>query len=237
MGDPNGNTNTDFRNPTAGNRALDINGNMVEGDVLFLNGAECLVFFLGGTMESSRVDVAGFAANPRAPFIAADNRVGPFHEFKNSLFVDLDQDGMPEYLDTLSGQTRPFIYLSSYEGAGYKPYGIDGMPGTADDDIAGLTRLYYSSPPFAASEPIPDGSTIDNDGDGTPDPKAVPINNNSFQLISAGYDFEYGIGGYYDGDSIKLQVQGAPSTAPRPENPNRSFERDNITNFKAGILN
>src|SRR5690606_10124611 len=40
-----------FVNPVAGNNAVDLNGNGIESDTLYLCGSECLVFFLGGLQK------------------------------------------------------------------------------------------------------------------------------------------------------------------------------------------
>ena len=226
LGDPSTNTNTWPGNPTAGNNSLDLNGNGTEDDVILLNGAECLVFFLGGVTEypvalpnnPNGWAPLGFSANPQYPFARGGNRFGPFVTFDPARLVDLDPvpDGMPEFLDTLSGQELPYQYLSSYEGRGYQPYGLNNTPGDADDELGvgfGLTRIYYQSPPFLLSDPIPTN--------------ARPFNPDTFQIISPGRDFEFGSetgmgGGYYNGEGVASD---------------RGFERDNITNFKGGRLN
>ena len=97
----------------------DINGDGDKSDTLTLDGRECLVFFLGGMSKNG--GAIGFAKNPANPFSrTGSNRVGPFHEFVNNRFVDTDSDKMSEYVDTYSGQTTPILYLSSYDGRGYR---------------------------------------------------------------------------------------------------------------------
>ena len=51
------NTSTGPLNPTAGNSSRDWNGDGDETDAIYLNGAECLAFFLGGIY--SRADLNG----------------------------------------------------------------------------------------------------------------------------------------------------------------------------------
>ena len=125
---------------------IDINGNRnFNGDgttnpsagAIPLNGAECLVFFLGGVPATlSPLSVggtpAGFSPNPADPFgitVSGGNRtvVGTnrehFTEFDASRLFRYQPTGgslrsMNTYKDTLPGQ-QPYLYLSSYNGQGY----------------------------------------------------------------------------------------------------------------------
>ena len=204
--------------PTAGE--IDLNGDGDAVDVLVLNGTECLVFFLGGVFQRGPVsnDLAddvqiGFAANPTFPFGATStsNRIGPFVTFNVARYTDVDGDEVPEYRDPLPGQQRPYIFVSSYDGRGYQPYGINGTQNDADDEI----------PLQGGTGMINDIYRQDDRNPSTPPPLAPALNPNSFQIISpGGDDFEFGAGGEYNGE--------------RSVNVN---ERDNITNFKNGRLN
>ncbi|MEQ9409711.1 MAG: prepilin-type N-terminal cleavage/methylation domain-containing protein [Fuerstiella sp.] len=89
-------------------------------DAVFLNGSECLVFFLGG-MRTMQPDVGliGFSKNPINPFTrAGENRTIP-HEFKPDQLSDVDGDGMLDYMDSLPDQRTPILYVSSNNGQGY----------------------------------------------------------------------------------------------------------------------
>lgn len=209
----------DFTYGGGGN--IDLNDNGTDDEVLILNGAECLVFFLGCGTEQVDTDgdgtddawaTLGFAANPQDPFSTGGNTVGPFHEFSSDRFVDIDGDEMPEYVDPLPEQTAPYIYVSSYDGRGYQPFGLDydcavpSNPTTTDDELPSstLTDIYYLS--------------------WTDECTNKPLNPNTFQIISPGEDGEYGTGGLYNGESVGSAA-------------GRAYERDNITNFKGGRLN
>jgi hypothetical protein len=204
-------------------------------DVLFLNGAECLVFFLGGVTSDNtdfttgEYNVVGFAANPRNPEqnnSVAGNRIGPFHEFDSARLVDTDGDRMPEYLDSLNSQRTPMLYFSSYGGRGYQPWGMDLTPGTEDDEIF--------DPAFVASGPVTVYFVVDDEvnNPGTY-PAGTPWNENSYQLLSPGYDGEYGHGGEYTSDFRLTPTPMTQSPAgPRPI----LEERDHITNFRRGRL-
>jgi hypothetical protein len=214
-------------NPVAGNSSVDLNGDGDETDVIVLNGSECLVFFLGGVFSrggntASLADDAliGFAANPQMPFNATStsNRVGPFFDnFAVNRFVDVDGDSMPEYLDPLPGQTRPYIYVSGKGGTGFAPFGVDGNATTVEDNEVPTDP--------SASPPAPMIDDIYRQDDGSTPPSATLgpyINLQSYQLISPGSDTNFGAGGEYDketSNSVSLD------------------DRDNITNFAKGRLN
>ncbi len=86
-----------------------------------LSGEECMVFFLGGMPDYSGGSVPalrGFSKNARWPLaVAGENRDGPFFtEFKGDRLSDLDNDGVPEYLDSLPDQKTPMSYASALNG-------------------------------------------------------------------------------------------------------------------------
>lgn len=175
----------------------DINGDDDKLDLIHLTGAECLVFFLGGVNATNVVDKSGglqttpvaastgapierweplgFSVNPANPFARGGSRLGPFYVFdslrlvnKNSVSPAIDGEGMPEFLDSLPGQTKPYVYVSSYGGKGYRAADLNFGPGST------LTSVYKQS-------------TGGQD-----------FNPKSFQIISAGFDGEQGSGGALD---------------------------------------
>ncbi|WP_417375135.1 prepilin-type N-terminal cleavage/methylation domain-containing protein [Gimesia maris] len=169
----------------------DINGDGDVTDTILLNAGECLTFFLGGVWEKNangNYITFGFSKNPAKPFLnpghtAADpgydsdysatnsGRQGPFFEFDNSRFVDTDGDNAPEYLDSFPSQQTPYIYLSSYEGRGYRTGDITGT---------GLADVYRQGDPTV-----------------TPPTTDPPYKPKSFQIISPGADYQLGTGGNY----------------------------------------
>lgn len=91
------------------------NGGLGNTGPVFLSGDECLVFFVGGVYTGSATSPAyiGFSKNPATPFSSTGaNRDSSFYEFDPGRFVDIDGDGLLSYIDTLSGQTSPFLYIS-----------------------------------------------------------------------------------------------------------------------------
>ena len=217
----------------------DINDDGDTSDTITLNGAECLVFFLGGVPDQTG-NIAtpwaplGFSTNPENPFIRGGARHGPYHEFdagrlnnQEGTTATLDPEFMPEYLDSLPGQRNPILFASSYGGRGYRDADVQLTTQAAYDEYVTPPTgfAYYYRRYSGTTYPIP-----------AVDPPGAPVieifstreafNPRSFQLISPGMDGEYGWGGVLNTD-MELNE-------PRPE---RAYERDNITNFKGGTLN
>jgi len=176
------------------------------GAPVYLNGAECLVFFLGGVNSNPTgpPQFIGFATNPQLPWaVYPANRVGPFFEnFIADRLVDLDGDGAKEFLDSLPDQSTPYLFFSSQgksyrkanSATAYDDFDVHGGPSNPSD----MTQIYLG----------PDGRT--------------PLRDQGYQLISPGLDKLYGIGGVYtDGDELTGTRIG---------------EADNITNFSGGVL-
>lgn len=98
----------------------------VPADGFHLNGAECLVFFLGGVIDPVAGVPSGFSKNHANPFVAKREYHPPLFEFDQRRLVDLDQDGFHEFLDPSPVQTKPYLYISSTDGQGYDPGDFEG---------------------------------------------------------------------------------------------------------------
>jgi len=124
--------------------AYDFNDNSATTDTFTLTGSECLVFFLGGVQKNGAL--YGFSKNPSDPFeTTSTNREGPFFEFAPSRLKPTPVTANAPakvYVDGLGGQTNPYVYLSSYDGQGYRVA-----------DIPASTNL--SGPYLTASGGIP----------------------------------------------------------------------------------
>jgi prepilin-type N-terminal cleavage/methylation domain-containing protein len=184
-------------------------GGLNNADRLHLNGAECLVFFLGG-IESGSVTapvLGGFSRNPLTPWTASENPHGPFMEFDLGRMVDVDGDDAYEYLDALPSQETPILYLST----GGTRYNKDNDPALDDYDVHVTDINNPSVDPRDLKEVYMQANG------------KTPYRADSYQLISPGEDGEYGTGGTYTPD------EDFPT--------DRRVEADNITNFSSGTLN
>lgn len=181
------------------------------GATVQINSGECLLFFLGGIMTESTDPSGkkiktpiGFSKNPSTPFAPnGTSRQTPFMEFGAHLFPggrfsDVDNNGMLEYLDSLPGQTKPILYFSSYEGRGYRLAELPSGLSLVDIYRVGTPTLV----PGPATQSLP------------------PQKPQSYQLVSPGYDNDYGSGGAYTQGSAMYNVR----------------DNDNITNFANGTL-
>lgn len=173
-----------------------------------LRGAECLVFFLGGmstvdgtgtAVSQDRPDTGftkvGFSKNGSNPFEAQSrNRVGPFFEFNPARLMVTTQSTAPEllvYFDTIPTQQSPYVYASSYDGIGYENLDVQGTS----------NRLTTSAYRVSATGAF--------------------WKDRSFQIISPGFDGQFGTGGEWTEATADTVLTGT----------NRNVERDNITNF------
>lgn len=251
---------------------LDMNGDGKVNPPYLLTGDECLVFFLSGVPKpfvSSGTDSfgqIGFASNPKNPFLP-DAYVDPATkavvvpprrtvavEFLSSRLVDLDGDGFPSYADSYSGSINPtpYAYFKSYGVNNYDPDDCNFVTepdGTASPRGAfgglGIGVVGYVTSP--APNPYTLGSPIPIDSTGNLDTTQAAfiaswVNASSYQIVCAGGDRQYGLGGWWDSrnNSNKLPfspLANATATGLAPLGSDaRGVERDNITNFSGGPL-
>ncbi|GIW86624.1 MAG: hypothetical protein KatS3mg108_0948 [Isosphaeraceae bacterium] len=230
----------------------DFNGSTTpEPGLIYLEGHECLVFFLGGIPSSSGVGVAGFSKLPNNPFVgdaAQPNRMqASSFEFRSDRLNDLDDgDGMPGYLDPLSSGGTPgegnlhfYAYFSGYGQNQYDPNDVNFLEERTLQKFG--NEAMWSGAPAMAGSPAPNPYT-----------SSLPVvpgvgmvsymNPNGFQIVSAGGDGYYGPGGQYggesgSGDKLPLHAQYPPMSmgAESPADL-RARERDNLTNFTRGRI-
>ncbi|MBX6316742.1 MAG: prepilin-type N-terminal cleavage/methylation domain-containing protein, partial [Isosphaeraceae bacterium] len=129
--------------------------------LIYLQGDECLVFFLGGIPNPEGISAArtgfgtsGFGKSPQFPFscpgvtttsnnrLFSSNRNNPFYEFQSSRLYDPDGDGIPGYIDTLNpnpgGDARFFAYFSAYGNNNYDPNDVNNPnPAAIEQDNTG----------------------------------------------------------------------------------------------------
>lgn len=238
----------------------DFNGNGGNGPdpgLIYLQGHECLAFFLGGIPTptpkadgSITFNMMGFNRDPIFPFkngltlqpvaaMGSTNRYASFFEFRSERLIDDDFDGIPGYVDHLGSgsEARYFAYFSAYGNGGYDPN---------DDNLAGLYQEDLGSPVFnsfrvnfvatdgsnplntvASYGPNPYTGSVSVPGAGQ---SAAYTNANTYQIISAGGDRLYGVGGQYNGESGNDKLPDPSGLGVRAR------ERDNLTNFATSRL-
>ncbi len=200
-----------------------------------LNGAECLVFFLGGVRDAATgTTMNGFSKSPTNPFSpAGSNRVKPYFDFNPARLVDKDGDSFFEYVDQIPSQSSPYLYFSSNDGRGY-------LAATTASDWYN-TDCYFdpsASLSWTSSTTGANGNWMKHmyfstfSTSGTPAVQmagSIPFAPKKYQIISPGFggvgatpDRAYGTGGYFDPKSPASLV-GSP-------------DGDNITSFHSGTL-
>lgn len=219
----------------------------------------------------------GFAKDPLNPFrnslasgtaMSTDNRKLPYYEFRGERLIDDDGDGIPSYQDGLktanakTGRPNFYAYFSAYGNNAYDPNDVNFGDEVTDAGGAylGAFRLpnAYPAPPapplnsYAVSfgpNPYTTGAALPSAY--PPAAGVVPtkfVNPQSFQIISAGSDGIYGIGGQFDntaGSNEKLPIlnvlaaTNAVITAVSGQAIDttvRSVEQDNLGNFSSQQL-
>lgn len=254
--------------PMASQFGRDLDNSGDHTGIFRLSGGDCLVFFLGGMIvtaaDTGEQQQIGFSKNPANPFffgtdtgaptveridageIDRSNREGPFFEFVIARLVDTNGNQVPEYLDTLPNQTKPYVYLSSYDGQGYRGLGLDGLAGLAAVDDDGNAVVDFDPTDgtdplevgLAGDDDLPPNTLVDIYRQGT-STTAPAWKNKSFQIISPGPDGIYGAGGRFDEDAATYLIDETAAGNDLDGNvfiQDRSGERDNITNFNGGVL-
>ena len=213
--------------------------NSTTATVLNLNGSECLVFFLGGMLDSASGGFTGFAKDPARPFSSPatiTNREGPFFEFKGALktpsgtagddrwsgrLTDKDKDWVPEYKDPLPQQQFPYAYFNGTSGVYRTTNWTMGSTWENTDcrEVPTPAQVALGVPsPFVVMRYAYYTANFNANAN----PRAsLSHKPKGIQIISPGSDANYGAGGRYDPES-----SGSLSEP----------DRDNITNFHSGRL-
>ena len=159
------------------------------------------------------------------------------------------------------GVDQFYAYFSAYEGSGYDPDDVNlpepDMGGTVQNALAGIqsnndpigvTKTsrpdIFASPapnPYYADSPIPLDSTGALDLTNKQARTLSAHKANSFQIISAGFDRKFGIGGQWSQNADKKlpfpAAANATATGQTLSPDVREVEYDNVTNFSGGKLN
>lgn len=199
----------------------DINGDGDTTDVIGINGIECIVFFLGGV---------------------------PSSEDRNENLIldpgeDLDGDGVIDSLGVPMGfsknQRNPFTRIGENRDYPFFEFNIERL-GDSDGDFMRELR----DPLPSQVKPYIYISSYEGRGYDTADLPAAagfltqvysqsgggPWKPDTYQIVSPGFDFDFGPGGVFDSDKASTLLVNTPS------GPQREPERDNITNFHNSML-
>lgn len=199
---------------------LDLNGDG-SFDKVTLSLGECLVFFLGGmplksvSGGKSTFFMTGFSKSPTFPFA--------------SKAIATNRDPAIYEFDSAR--------LVDVNGNGFPEF-VDPLPGQT------MPYIYYSSydgQGYKATEfGSPGLSEPYRQDKASTAPQWKPKN---FQLISPGYDKQFGFGGAFIAtgtgmDRLPFDTTQYPNsyTSSTPNATTRGFEADNITNFSGGTL-
>ncbi|MFN0050539.1 MAG: type II secretion system protein [Planctomycetales bacterium] len=185
-----------------------IASNQGHSEYIGINSGECLMFFIGGIIGNNGAPI-GFCKNPAYPFSPnGTSREPPFMELDAGRIRDSDNNGMPEYFDSIPNQQNPYLYFSSYEGRGYRSPNVTGFP--QEFPVGTLQDIYRVNKTVVTP---PGNNTY----------SLTAHRAQSFQIISPGYDGDYGAGGVFNPDlpSGGLTAKG---------------DYDNLTNFHGSRL-
>ena len=212
---------------------------------LNMNSGECLLFFLGGIVPMANqvpgqgsTGPTGFAKNPVYPFSppsASSNREGPFFEFTDisrikDFAVNGSGNGINEWYDPLPNQSSPYLYFSSYEGRGYNLAELpnDGHGNRSRDAVH--SRLLSRFAQHCRTAPLsPTSSTVGTSAAINGATNSAAQRPQSFQIISPGYDTNFGFGGVFN-----TNLANSGLTAPDGSADIAAY--DNLTNFNGGRL-
>lgn len=220
-----------------------------------------------GMMGIGKNPANPFPPLPFASAALAANREAPLFEFRGNRLFDATGTNFPGYLDPIgSGNSaRFYAYFSSYGNNGYDPNDVNvpmnqttGIGGFDPNDLADNNMNYSGSlvyRTFSANFSVVDPTlgTTNFVKSVAPNPYTTTtpysttsavttfVNPNTFQILSAGLDGLYGIGGQFSpnattGNRLPLDAGIFPQSSGQPDPLIRAREADNVTNFATGRL-
>lgn len=180
-----------------------------------LDGAQCLVFFLGGAIVPGGGCV-GFSNNPVNPMDTSSlsNRVGPFYSFPADRLTVLSGASYAVFVDAFEKQ--PYVYFSA--GRGGNDYPVVQTGNLRGSVVGATTSGGVTVYPYQTAGADPTQTV----GAQAPIPARIWANKDSFQIVSAGPDGVFGIGG--------IKWFGYTAQAPTAEG------RDDLVNFRQYAL-
>jgi general secretion pathway protein G len=247
------------------NGNFDANNNEIMDMPYFLEGDQCLVFFLGGVPRatSSGFDMTGFCRNPLNPFMP-----NTAYDHTNNVWVDVNTNRtarnfefnagrlaifgggrsststqFPSYLDSIGGTSSPMplVYFGT-NGSGYDPDDCNLYSDVLEDNTIPYIAFQASGAAVPGTvvsvAPNPYTTTLPADMNGT---RAGYWKADTYQILCAGMDRRFGPGGQYaarSGNALPFDsaLNGSlTGLALLPPNA-RDTERDNLSNFASGRL-
>ena len=228
------------------NNSLNVSPPITTPEFIYLSGDECLVFFLGGIpLNTNPNGVHGFNRLPTNPFLTQPNGnyKETFFDFKPERFQDLDGDGMLSYIDILGkpGSGVPYAYFSTNLNG-------NGAYDANDCNFGGILPTSESlAPTFRQFGHVRNTSnniltsvfpnpytTTDTISSANITTAPQYSNPQTYQIISAGRDQAYGVGGRFDRNNTSTPF---PEATPALSQSRLETEGDNIVNFANGPLN
>ena len=219
-------------------------------------GSQRVVFGMSGFSKQFQSPAFPNAPNPFVNSTVTANRDAPFYtNFRAERLADDDNDGMPGYTDSLSaladpygiGNSRYYAYFRSYGGqSNYDPNDVNFRFDTDPTGQNVLHRVFqvqftpvgssanivasYAPNPYTTSDPAPSLMGI------TSSPVVNYQAPETYQIISAGRDHLYGVGGLYSpAANERLPMPDASAQGLDPGM--RISEHDNLTSFAtSGVL-
>jgi type II secretory pathway pseudopilin PulG len=214
-----------------------------------IDAAETLVFWLAGLSKSAGSPVTG----PMGPLQGVPSttdvvlrpireRENAFFEFNEARLIDLDADGLPEYVPP-HGERVPYVY---FDGRSYDNLSDANGNGFADDASSDDSWAFYPPTPslmgqYGAVRPYVIGARAGTDGSGNAIVLPVYANEKKFQIICAGMDGLYGQPGGAEflnlrSRKVYLTEQTQAATQFGDAVQYEKQDLDNLTNFSGGAL-
>jgi len=218
----------------------DWNGNLTPGEngYVILEGQQCLVYFLGGMIYNGSAPI-GFNTDKTNPtFGSTGARLGPFFDFDASRFSTTGVfPAYPAYKDVYG---TPYAYFAA-KSPGLNNYPNRYVPNNpmlaallGPNDCESLTTsttstgTLYFVPYFDGTvPPVPPVNWVSSNG-------FKFSKSDTFQIVSAGKDKQFGTGGQYNQTDPEQSVFLPTALLPAADSASLQANYDNITNVTNG---
>jgi len=224
-----------FNNALGNKQIVNWDGTGNANSMALLEGHQCLVFYLGGMPAASASGttfrMVGFSPNPADPTaapVAGEERIGPFYEFESSRLLALPSrtfapNGTNPFLTVANGPQ--FLSYQDRYGIPFAYFGGTGAKNTYVNFCPSLPCPNNPPPPVTATTPSLNnhGGPLAYQESASPARFTKP---DSWQIISAGKDKQFGLAGL--GQSFAIWNPAAGS--------GDGYARDDQSNFSSTLL-